>query len=228
MSVLIITRDAKRQLIRQLDSLYSIEDFEIAAIDSVYESVLESLAVMFKYSSIRNYYEGGITKFNPLHVGQWTIFLYQIARKLYLESPSNRDLCDKIYGLTKTISSMDIYYEINMPNIWLCEHPEGSIMGRAEYSDYFYFMQGCTVGSNRGICPRFGKHVIMLSNSKVLGDCTIGNYVIFAANSYVIDEDIPSCSIVFGQHPNSTIKRISKEEYMKHTSSLFKYEDEKE
>lgn len=224
MSILIITHDAKQQLIKQLDSLYVIEDFEIAAIDSVYETVLESLAVMFKYISNKYYYEGGITKFNPLHVAQWTIFLYQIARKLYLESPSDIDLCDKIYGLSKSVSSADIFYETKMPNIWVCDHPQGSVMGRAEYSDYFSFNQGCTVGNNRGKYPRLGKYVHMMSNSKVLGDCTIGSHVLLAANSYIIDEDIPSYSIVFGQHPNIIIKRIDNEKYMEYTSSIFNSE----
>lgn len=230
MSKLIITRDAKQQLIKQLDNFYGIGNSEIAAIDSVYEAVLESLATTFKHVNNKYFHEGGAAKFNPLHVVQWTMFLYQIARKLYLESPSSIDLCDKIYGLSKSISSADIYYEIKMPNIWLMEHPQGSVMGRAEYSDYFFFMQGCTVGVNRGRCPRLGKHISMLSNSKVLGDCTIGDYVIFAANSYVIDEDIPSYSIVFGQHPNITIKHINKEKYLELTAftlSTFKFDEDK-
>lgn len=226
MSVLIITRDAKQQLIKQLDSLYGIGDLEIAEIDSVYETVLESLAVAFRHTNNKYYHEGGVTKFNPLHVGQWTMFLYQIARNLYLSSSSNIDLCDKIYGLSKSVSSADIYYEIKMPKIWLIEHPQGSIMGRAEYSDYFFFMQGCTVGANGGNYPKLGKHVCMLSNSKVLGDCTVGDYVILAANSYIIDEDIPSYSIVFGQHPNITTKSINKMKYMELTGSIFKSEDD--
>ena len=218
---MIITHNAKQQLIKQLDSLYGINGFEIAAIDSVYETVLESLAFAFKYVNNKYYHEGEVTRFNPLHVAQWTMFLYQIARKLYLRFPNNIDLCDKIYGLSKCVSSADIYYEVKMPNIWLFDHPQGSVMGRAEYSDYLFFSQGCTVGNNRGRYPKLGKHITMLSNSKVLGDCMIGSYVILAANSYVIDEDIPSYSIVFGQHPNIVIKHIDKEKYMELTSSVF-------
>lgn len=227
-SILIITRDAKQQLIRQLDSFYGIESFEAAAIDSVYETVLESLAAIFKHVSNKFYHEGGVARFNPLHVGQWTMFLYLIARKLYLESPDNIDLCDKIYGLSKSVSSADIYYKNKMPNIWMIDHPQGSVMGTAEYSDFFYFMQGCSVGKNRGKSPRLGKNVAMLSGAKVLGDCTIGDYVIFAANSYVIDEDIPSHSIVFGQSPNITIKHIDKEKYRDIVKAIWYKSDEDE
>jgi len=46
----------------------------------------------------------------------------------------------------------------------------------------------------------------MLSNSKVLGNSHIGNYVILSADSYVKDTDIPDGSIVFGQSPQLVIK----------------------
>ncbi len=68
---------------------------------------------------------------------------------------------------------------------------------------------------------RFDKHVSMLSNSKVLGDCHIGNHVIFSANSYVIDTDIPPYSIVFGAGPDITIKPITPQEFNELTSSMF-------
>lgn len=82
----------------------------------------------------------------------------------------------------------------------------GTVLGRARYGNYFHFGQGCTVGNNKGIYPRFGNSVFMLSDSKVLGDCDIGNYVIASASEYIKDTDIPSGNIVFGQSPNLVIK----------------------
>lgn len=102
---------------------------------------------------------------------------------------------------------MDFFYEVKLPNIWGCEHPLGSIMGRARYSDYFFFYQGCTVGGNNGYYPTIGHNVTMYSNSKILGDAHVGDNVILGANTYVKDEIIPDNSIVFGQSPNLVIKR---------------------
>ncbi len=45
----------------------------------------------------------------------------------------------------------------------------------------------------------------------ILGDCNIGNNVIFAANSFVLDIDVPSNSIVYGRHPNVEVKKITSE-----------------
>ena len=123
------------------------------------------------------------------------------------------DLLDGIYGLSKMVSSADIYYEVNMPDIWFCDHPQGSVMGRASYSNFFSFSQGCTVGNNKGMYPIIGEHVSMLSNSKILGNCHVGDHVIMAANSYIIDQDVPPFSIVFGAKPNLVIKPISSEKF---------------
>ncbi len=87
-------------------------------------------------------------------------------------------------------------------------------MGRAKYNDYFLFYQGCTVGGNRKgnklEYPIIESHVTMYSNSKILGASYIGNNVILAANSYVINETIPDNSIVFGQSPNLVITKNRK------------------
>lgn len=55
---MIITRDAKQQLIKQIDIFYGIEDFEVVEINSMYETVLESLAITFDCVD-NKYYQGG-------------------------------------------------------------------------------------------------------------------------------------------------------------------------
>lgn len=107
------------------------------------------------------------------------------------------------------LNGVDLFYAIELPEHWNCEHPLSSVMGRAKYGDYFFFYQGCTVGGNHHLeYPVLGHHVTMYSNSKILGKSHIGSNVIIAANAYVKDTDIPDNSIVFGQFPNLTIKPI--------------------
>lgn len=230
---MIIKSDPKKLLLRQLNSFYNFEVFdmrcednhEIKAIDKAYQSVLNKLDYCFNHINNKYYHNNGETIFNPLHVGQWTMFLYQIAHQIKLDSNDNTDLCDKIYGISKCFSSADIFYEVNMPNIWFFDHPQGSVMGRALYSDFFSFSQGCTVGNNRGKYPSFDKHVTMMSGSKVLGNCRIGNHVIIAANAYVIDRDIPSYTIVFGEGGGQQLHRISPEKFNELTGSMFDGKD---
>lgn len=134
------------------------------------------------------------------------------------------NFAEKIYYLNKILHSIDLFYEVELPSIFFFDHPLGSVMGRAKYSDYFSFLQGCTVGNNKGKYPIIGRNVSMLSNSKILGDCHIGNNVILSANSYVIDTDIPDNSIVFGQGRNITIKTYDEETMIKRVENVWKVE----
>ena len=159
------------------------------------------------------------TLFNPLHSCQWLLFLYYFANTIWKSEKDKgeieivKDLCDKIYGLSKIMSGAELYYEVDLPDVFMCDHPVGSVMGRAEYGEFFSFSQGCTVGNNHGKYPKIGKHVQMYSDSKILGDCNVGDNVVLAANTVVKDVDIPSDTIVFGTSPNLIFKPIKERSY---------------
>jgi serine O-acetyltransferase len=52
------------------------------------------------------------------------------------------------------------------------------------------------------VYPTFGEGVVLYSRSSVLGASRIGNDVVFAANAFVVDSDIPDHSVVVGQYPD--------------------------
>lgn len=133
-------------------------------------------------------------------------------------------VCDKIYALLRALSGADLFYQVELPDVLTFDHPLGSVIGRGSFQDRFSFSQGCTVGNNHGVYPTFGKSVFMLSNSKVIGDSHIGDFVIIGANAYVKDADIPSGSLVFGQSPNLIVKEDRMDMVRLHAESVFRYE----
>lgn len=148
--------------------------------------------------------------FNPYHCGQWTIFLYKLSYELGhppVEDHMSMNLADKVYFLNKTISSCDLYHQVEMPRHFSLDHPQGSVMGRAVYGDGFSFCQYSTVGNNKGVYPVIGSDCHMCMNSAIIGHCHIGNNVTIGAGALVKDEDIPNDSLVFGQSPNLIIKK---------------------
>lgn len=217
-----IKNNPKSLLIHQLKNFYigDISEEDISLIDKYFYGVIKKLDFCFLHINNKYYIDDGETFFNPLHVAQWTMFLYTLAHELSKEK--HVDICDKIYGISKCYSSADIFYEVDMPDIWFFDHPQGSVMGRAKYGNYFSFSQGCTVGNNKGIYPCIDNHVSMMSGSKILGNCHIGDHVILSANSYVLDQDIEPYSIVFGMSPNIVIKKISKDKFDELTFSIFR------
>ncbi len=54
----------------------------------------------------------------------------------------HRAIADKIYYLNRALNSVDLFYEVALPRIWSCEHPLGSIMGRAPYGENFFLCKG--------------------------------------------------------------------------------------
>jgi serine O-acetyltransferase len=171
--------------------------------------------IEYCFSRIRNKYyrdaEGNVL-FDPMHSGQYTIFLYFLANTIYIMG-GEPDLSKKLYYLNKILHSVDWYYEIELPNYFGVEHPLGSVLGRARYSDGLFVYQGCTVGGSGGVYPKLGKGVIMNSNASILGKCQIGNNVVLSTHCVVLNQDIPDNSIVFGMSPNLSI--INKtEEYI--------------
>ena len=214
--------EVRAQLERQLGSLFALGDEERAAIDDAWVATFGRLEERFICIKNKYYSRNGAVIFDPLHSCQWAHFLYTLSNEIYHRGGA-RSVCDKIYALNRSLSSADLYYEVELPDIFTFDHPLGAVMGRAEYADYFTFSQGCTVGNNNGVYPRFGQRVFMMSDSKVIGDCKVGDNVIIGANACVKDQAVPSNSIVFGESPNLIIKTNRKATIDSHASEVFIY-----
>lgn len=119
-------------------------------------------------------------------------------------------ICDKLYFLNKQMNGLDMFYAIELPKHFGAEHPVGSVMGRAKYSNGFFFYQGCTVGGTRDkennlYYPVIEENVHMFSYSSILGKCHIGKNVNIGAGCIVKNQDIPDNCTVFGESPNLII-----------------------
>ena len=176
--------------------------------------ILKRVETNFSHCTNKYYHRtnaDGVTEpyFDALHTCQYFIFLYYVANTIYKndKSPAARELCDKVYGLSKVILGADIYYEVEMPDVWTCDHPHGSVIGRAKIGEGFCFAQEANVGNNRGVYPVLGNNVKMHPGSKVHGNCRIGNNVWLSTNAYVKDQDVPDNVIVFGMSPNLVFKK---------------------
>lgn len=120
-----------------------------------------------------------------------------------------KELAEKIYLLNKNLSSMDLYYQVEMPNYFRFGHTIGIVIGRGcKIGDYFYCLQNCTIGDNggKGCMPVLGCNVYMFTGSAIFGESVIGNNVIISAGTYIKDTVIPDCSIVYGNGSNLVIK----------------------
>lgn len=171
------------------------------------EPVLARCEFCFAATRNKYYHKDGAPFFDPYHAGQYTIFLYYLSHHLFATyGEPCRSLADRVYYLNRCLNAVDLFYEVQLPDIFFLDHPIGSVMGRATYGDGFSFAQNCTVGNNRGIYPEIGRNVTMMAGAMIVGRCAIGNNAIISAGAYVKDADIPSDCLVFGRSPSLTIK----------------------
>lgn len=197
--------DISAILIHQLEGFFPLSDDEKKCINDKLGGAFCMIEHSFSQNLNKYYHRNGETYFNPFHAGQYTIFLYYYSREIFLSG--NSLLADKIYYLNKIMNSCDLFYEVELPEYFSLDHPQGSVMGRAKYGNGLRFGQCCTVGNNNGIYPVIGDNVRMCAYSSIIGNCHIGSNTILGAYASVKDQDVPSNSIVFGQSPNLIIKK---------------------
>ena len=191
---------------KQIENFFPLSnDDKLLIINLLQEKVIDRLENNFKMNHNKYYFQGNETYFNMFHSGQYCIFLYYLSNEIW--KSGNSILADKIYYLNKIMNGVDLFYEVELPDYFSLDHPVGSVIGRAHYSNGFSFSQNCTVGNNKGIYPVLGKNFIMCANSMIIGNCHVGDNVTLGAGCLVKDQDIPSNSLVFGQSPNLIIKQ---------------------
>jgi len=203
---------------KQLTNLFTYDPHcEDEALSAAIIEALGRCERCFSRSIQKRYKKDGVPCFSPWHSGQYAIFLYFVSNSL--SRAAHGSLADRVYYLNKALNGIDLFHEITMPEYFALDHPVGSVLGRATYGDGFTFSHNCTVGNNHDVYPCIGVNVRMMSGSKILGGCNIGDNVILSANSYIKDMDIPPCSLVFGQYPNVTLKHRDESYFINSTGN---------
>lgn len=162
----------------------------------------------YSFSRIRKkYYQvdsGGVV-FDHLNADHMAAFLYFLGNTIW-KSSGETELPAKLSYLNKILHGLDLFYSVGMPDVFLLVHPLGSVIGNAMYGDYLVVYQNCTVGSVDNDYPVFGEGIVLYSRSSVVGKCRVGNDVVFAANSAIVNTDVPSRTVVLGSFPNFRFK----------------------
>jgi serine O-acetyltransferase len=188
----------------QLRSLFLADQSDATNVSRCFDTVIERAHRSFSASENKYFRRDGKVFFDPLHTSQYCIYLYFLSNELYKRGCERS--AAKVYALNKALNAVDLFYGVSLPDIWSCDHPVGSVIGRATFGNGFFFTQNCTVGNNKNNYPTIGENFKMMCGATVIGDCHVGDNVILSAHAYVKDESIPPCSIVFGTSPNLVIK----------------------
>lgn len=161
-----------------------------------FDLAIERTHYCFSYVNLESYCSEGQTRLNHLHANQYAVFLWYLSNSVWTEF-QDQTTANKLYCLNRALNGLSCSYDAKMPRIFVLLHIVGTVLGKAEYSDFFVAGHGCTVGAHHGIYPKIGSGVAMLPHSSIIGECHIGNRVSLGINASVYEKDVPDNTIVY-------------------------------
>ena len=179
----------------------------LTCLEAAVKRTLPRLEHCFSKVNNKYFFDGKNAVFDHLH-GEYAMWLYLLANELF-RMGDGLDISKKLFLLNKALHGCDIYYEVELPEIFLLVHPLGTVLGRGHYQDYLVAYQKCGVGSNHDIYPTMGKHFTLRPGSMILGRCEVGDNVTLAADSLLLDSTLPGNTVYFGKPKNHFSKPLT-------------------
>jgi len=184
----------------------------IDEVSSCMDTACTRLRACFRWIRNKYYCNDSEVIFDHFQSDQYCAFIYLLSNTAWLNG--NIHLATKLFLLNKYLHALDLYYSVRLPEVFMLVHPVGSVIGNAEYGNFFVAYQNCTVGSvlkdGAYIYPTIGSYVVVYARAAVLGSCQIGNNVSIAANAFVYCSRVPDNSVVTGAFPSLNIRQADK------------------
>jgi serine O-acetyltransferase len=190
---------------RQINTLFPDGSDVRDAVRLVLGPTLERVEHCFKHIRIKSYWRDDNPQMNHLHTDQYAIFLYYLANTAYREGAIA--LAAKAYALNKALHAFEVFYEVQLPDIFAVMHPVGTVLGRGTYNDYLFIYQNVTVGADQTLKrPSFGEGVVMYAGSRVISDAVVGSNCMISAGTTILSGHVPDGHVAFGTHPHVMTK----------------------
>jgi serine O-acetyltransferase len=164
------------------------------------KDALDRIEYSFHRIKRKYYQENGRPRFDHLNGDHMAVFLYYLSNIIH-KRLANDETATKLFYLNKIMHGVDLFYSVSMPDVFMLVHPVGTVIGKANFSNYLVVYQNCTIGADTDVYPHLGEGIVLYSGTSVIGDCTVNDNVIFGANTLLIDTNVPNNTLVVGQYP---------------------------
>lgn len=151
-------------------------------------------------------------RFDYLHSTQYCTFLYYLANTVKRNSGSSDDIevCTKLFLLNKALNGIDLFYEIDMPEVFFIGHSVGIVLAKATYGNHLVLYQNSTVGKNHGVAPVIGEGVVMYPNTAIIGRSHVAAGTILSQGTSIINHDTPGHCVVYNGDMGKPVFKPSK------------------
>lgn len=183
-----------------------------AALPVCTERALERIEYCFSHIHKKYYYDKGVPCFSHLNGDHYASFLYFISNEA--GKNNHTDLAERVFYLNKILHGLDLFYSVELPDIFLLVHPVGSVIGHGHFHDYLVIYQNVTIGSDTaGIYPTFAGDNVIYSGASVIGNTRIGVNSVIGAKAFVRNSQQAGDNLIYaGAYPTNRL--------VNHTSSV--------
>ena len=189
---------------RQINIFFPDHD-ESGAVGTVMGDALERMEHCARHVRSKTWWDDNGPRFSHRHTDQYAVFLYFLANTAYRRG--EKSVAVKAYALNRALHGVDAFYSVELPAIFTLVHPMGTVLGRANYSDYFCAYHNVTIGMDAdGSYPTFGTGVVMYDGSRAVGGAHVGDNCILVAGCSLQSDRVPDNHVAIGRHPAVQVK----------------------
>lgn len=178
------------------------------------KEAIERCEYCFLHIINEQYHKGDKAYFSHLHGDQYATFIYFLSNSIWMRF-QEKVICDKLLNLQRVLHGFFLSYKCPMPNIFYLNHPIGSIIGNAIYSDGLCISQNVTINThidkNGKLDLYIGKGVFLGPGSKIIGNKKIGDRVSVGADVILYNKEIKDDMVAINENGNIIIRKRKKE-----------------
>ncbi len=204
----ISTEDLSQYVNNQVENFFPDNISIKNTIDDCLRDTLERVEFCFSKIANKYYSNGNRVLFDYQHTDQYAAFLYFLSNSIWTKKLDSH-AATKIYSLNKALHGLDVFYEVQLPDIFYFSHPVGAVLGRAKYSNYLVISQGVTIGGDKDLVyPKIGEGTYLYSHSAIVGQCKTGNNNLISIGTIVRTTDTPDNVIVYNHRGGVKFKQV--------------------
>lgn len=133
--------------------------------------------------------------FNHFNSLQYATLLYLLGNEHWRVDPSGL-IADRLFCLNRALNAMDLFYSVEMPEVFFVSHGVGAVLGNATYGNRLVFFQNVTVGRVGDHRPSIGENVVLFPGVTITGRSEIGNNSVVAAGAILHGISVPDNVVV--------------------------------
>jgi serine O-acetyltransferase len=180
-----------RYTAQQLNNLVPQDGLEadLAQLMPLMDGTLDRLRPIL--AAVRAFETDRFNHFNSLQYASW---LYLLGNEQFRRG-GHGELAARLFNLNRALNAMDLFYAVQLPEVFFISHGLGAVLGNAQYGKRLVLFQNVTVGRVGNDRPEVGDNVVLYPGAVVTGKAVIGHNSVVSAGTVLHGVHVPDNTV---------------------------------